>query len=168
MNPFRAPVLRSGRHHLPPRAPSVAAVAAVAVPLAVITPGPGLLAQAKAASCPWLNTSLSVSQRVQMLMSSMTLANEIDMAEGHGTTFTAWVGDSSALANLPLTGTFAVNGSGSGGGTTAAQAWQPQSSGSLLNPQSGKCLDGTGFGGSGTQAQIWSCTGGANQQWTLP
>jgi hypothetical protein len=51
---------------------------------------------------------------------------------------------------------------------TGAQTWQPQSDGALLNPSSGKCLDDTGYGGSGTQAQIWSCTGSANQEWTLP
>ena len=51
---------------------------------------------------------------------------------------------------------------------TGAQVWQPQSNGSLLNPNSGKCLDDTGYGGSGTQVQIWDCTGNANQQWDLP
>ena len=51
---------------------------------------------------------------------------------------------------------------------TGAQDWVPQSNGSLVNPNSGKCLDDTGWGGSGTQVQIWSCTGNANQQWTLP
>jgi hypothetical protein len=52
--------------------------------------------------------------------------------------------------------------------STGAQVFVPQSNGSLLNPQSGKCLDDTGSGGSGTQLQIWACTGGANQKWTLP
>jgi len=70
-----------------------------------------------------------------------------------------------------------VSGGGTANGTkvqlytcngTGAQVWQPQSTGALLNPQSGKCLDDTGFGGSGTQVQIWSCTGGTNQVWTLP
>jgi chitinase len=51
---------------------------------------------------------------------------------------------------------------------TGAQVWVPQSNGSLLNPESGKCLDDTGWGGSGTQAQIWDCTGNANQKWNLP
>jgi len=53
-------------------------------------------------------------------------------------------------------------------GVTGAQTWIPQSNGSLVNPNSGKCLDDTGFGGSGTQVQIWSCTGGTNQKWILP
>jgi chitinase len=70
-----------------------------------------------------------------------------------------------------------VDGAGTANGTTvdlydcngtAAQVWVPQSDGALLNPNSGKCLDDTGFGGAGTQSQIWSCTGGSNQQWTLP
>jgi beta-glucosidase len=65
-------------------------------------------------------------------------------------------------ANGTLVNLYSCNGS-------AAQAWQPQSNGSLLNPQSGKCLDDTGFSATpGTQVQIWSCTGAANQAWTLP
>src|SRR5580658_4998954 len=51
---------------------------------------------------------------------------------------------------------------------TVAQTWIPQSDGALVNPNSGACLDDTGWGGSGTQVQIWSCTGNANQEWTLP
>jgi Ricin-type beta-trefoil lectin domain len=52
---------------------------------------------------------------------------------------------------------------------TGAQVWQHQSNGTLLNPQSGKCLDDTGFSTTpGTQLQIWSCTAGANQIWNPP
>ncbi len=51
---------------------------------------------------------------------------------------------------------------------TGAQKWQSQSSGELVNSQSGNCLDDTGYGGSGTQVQIWSCGDTANQQWKLP
>ena len=52
---------------------------------------------------------------------------------------------------------------------TGAQAWQPQSGGALVNPQSGKCLDDTGWSTTpGTQVQIWSCTGNANQSWVQP
>ena len=51
---------------------------------------------------------------------------------------------------------------------TAAQLWQPQSNGQLLNTNSGKCLDDTGYGGSGTQAQIWTCGDTANQKWVMP
>ena len=36
-------------------------------------------------SCPWLNQSLPISQRVHLLLSKMTLANEITMVEGQGT-----------------------------------------------------------------------------------
>jgi len=70
-----------------------------------------------------------------------------------------------------------VDGAGTANGTTVdlytcngtgAQDWVPQSNGSLVNPNSGKCLDDTGYGGSGTQVQIWACTGNSNQQWTLP
>ena len=70
-----------------------------------------------------------------------------------------------------------VSGGGTANGTkvqlytcnnTGAQVWQPGANSSLVNPQSGKCLDDTGFGGSGTQVQIWACTGNANQSWALP
>ncbi len=36
------------------------------------------------ASCPWLNQSLPVSQRVHMLLAQMTLANKINMVTGAG------------------------------------------------------------------------------------
>ncbi|HEV2641047.1 MAG TPA: hypothetical protein VGX23_38385 [Actinocrinis sp.] len=36
---------------------------------------------------------------------------------------------------------------------TGAQVWQPQSNGSLLNPQSGRCLDDTGSGAGDTLAR---------------
>jgi beta-glucosidase len=68
---------------------------------------------------------------------------------------------SGGTANGTLVDLYTCNGTG-------AQVWPPQSDGALVNPQSGKCLDDTGYGGSGTQVQIWSCTGNANQSWTLP
>ena len=51
---------------------------------------------------------------------------------------------------------------------TGAQTWTPQPNGSLVNPQSGKCLTDTGSGGSGTQTTVDDCTGAPNQHWTLP
>ena len=44
-----------------------------------------LAGQATNPSCPWLNQSLSVAARVRLLLSKMTLANEITMVEGQGT-----------------------------------------------------------------------------------
>jgi hypothetical protein len=71
-----------------------------------------------------------------------------------------------------------VNAAGISNGTTVdlyncngtgAQVWVAQSGGALLNPASGKCLDDTGWSTTpGTQLQIWSCSGNANQSWTLP
>jgi chitinase len=71
-----------------------------------------------------------------------------------------------------------VNAAGTANGTTVdlydcngtgAQVWVPQGGGAPLNPGSGKSLDDTGWSTKpGTQLQIWSCTGGANQSWTLP
>ena len=76
-----------------------------------------------------------------------------------------------------------VNGSGIAGGATAdgglvqlstcngsgGQNWTAGANGSLVNPQSGKCLDANGGStADGTQLIIWSCHGGTNQRWTLP
>ncbi|MFF7994612.1 glycoside hydrolase family 3 C-terminal domain-containing protein [Kitasatospora xanthocidica] len=70
-----------------------------------------------------------------------------------------------------------VNGAGTANGTkvqlytcnnTGAQNWQPRADGSLVNPNSGKCLDDTGFGPAGTQLELWDCWGGSNQRWNLP
>ena len=49
---------------------------------------------------------------------------------------------------------------------TGAQTWTPQPNGTLVNPQSGKCLTDTGSGGSGTQTTVDDCTGAPNQHWT--
>jgi beta-glucosidase len=42
-------------------------------------------AAASSASCPWLNQSLPVGQRLKMLMAKMTLADKINMVTGAGT-----------------------------------------------------------------------------------
>jgi hypothetical protein len=51
---------------------------------------------------------------------------------------------------------------------TGAQVWRAQPDRTLLNPQSGKCLDDAGSGPAGTQLIIFACAGSANQQWSLP
>ena len=70
------------------------AAAALALPLAALAaPASGAVAQtgesvratADTASCPWLNESLPVAQRVSMLMAQMTLADKINMVTGAGT-----------------------------------------------------------------------------------
>ena len=70
------------------------AAAALALPLAALAaPASGAAAQAggtarttaDTASCPWLNQSLPVAQRVSMLMAQMTLADKINMVTGAGT-----------------------------------------------------------------------------------
>jgi beta-glucosidase len=55
--------------------------------LALATPGPAAATSAAATttSCPWLNQSLPIPTRVNMVLSHMTLANEITMVEGQGT-----------------------------------------------------------------------------------
>ena len=47
------------------------------------------------------------------------------------------------------------------------QNWQQQSNGSLLNPQSGLCLDDGGNSGNGTQLEINTCNGSAGQKFAL-
>jgi beta-glucosidase len=71
------------------RFPAMAAVAgAMAITLAAAgAPAASgfTAASASSSSCPWLNQSLPVSQRVQMLMSQMTLADKINEVTGAGT-----------------------------------------------------------------------------------
>jgi hypothetical protein len=57
---------------------------------------------------------------------------------------------------------FDCNGSG-------AQTWVSQADGSLLNPQSGRCLDDPGGGTApgAVQLQIYDCNGTAAQQYGL-
>ncbi len=47
--------------------------------------------------------------------------------------------------------------------------WVHQANGSLLNPQSGRCLDDPqGVTTDGTKLQIYDCNGLWTQQWSLP
>src|SRR5580693_9279877 len=72
----------------------IAAGAALALPLAALAaPSSGAAVAARSApratadtaSCPWLNQSLPVQQRVSMLLGQMTLADKINMVTGAGT-----------------------------------------------------------------------------------
>src|SRR5581483_8613464 len=48
------------------------------------------------------------------------------------------------------------------------QKWIQQANGSLLNPQSGLCLDDpSGNTGNGTQLQIWTCNGSGAQTFSV-
>jgi hypothetical protein len=49
-----------------------------------------------------------------------------------------------------------------------SQIWRPEANGELINPASGKCLEDPGSGSWGTQLDITTCTGAADQQWTVP
>jgi len=52
---------------------------------------------------------------------------------------------------------------------TGAQQWQNRANGSLVNPQSGKCLDDPGSTTTtGTQLQIYTCNGTNAQRWSIP
>lgn len=53
------------------------------------------------AQCPWLNDSLSVSDRVSMLLANMTLADKLDLMEGHnGDAPNGAIGDTHAIPAL--------------------------------------------------------------------
>lgn len=49
------------------------------------------------------------------------------------------------------------------------QIWEPYN-GALRNPYSARCLDlnGSETTSNGVQLTIWDCSGGSNQQWTVP
>ena len=104
-----------------------------------------------------------------------TTVSAADSGSGQTPTFTATglpagtaISSAGAITGTPTTaGTSTVTVTAQD--STGAQVWQPQSSGSLVNPQSGACLDDTGNSTiPGTQVEIWTCTGGANQVWRLP
>jgi beta-glucosidase len=75
---------------------ALAALATAAcIIVAALTPGAtsaatgrsrSAVAPGSQATCPWLNDSESISARVSQLMSKMSLGNEIDLVEGHGST----------------------------------------------------------------------------------
>ncbi|HEY0541782.1 MAG TPA: discoidin domain-containing protein, partial [Actinoallomurus sp.] len=50
---------------------------------------------------------------------------------------------------------------------TNAQLWNHQANGEFVNPNSGLCLTDPG-GNTGSRLDIETCTGSAQQQWTLP
>jgi beta-glucosidase len=66
---------------------AAAAAALIAVPAGAITGSPARASRpAATASCPWATSHAPVSQRVAQVMAQMTIPDEIDMVEGHGTT----------------------------------------------------------------------------------
>ena len=84
-----ARVLSSCRRYRRGRLAAVTAavLAALAVPLAAPSAAAGQgTAGHGAASCPWVTSHAPIAQRVAQLMSQMSLADEITMVEGHGTT----------------------------------------------------------------------------------
>jgi beta-glucosidase len=74
---------------------------AFARPGAVIHASANAGATANAANCPWLNTSLPVDRRVSMLEAKMTLADRLDLMEGHnGDATNGAIGDTHAIPSL--------------------------------------------------------------------
>jgi beta-glucosidase len=81
--PLVPPVsIRRLRHRFP-RTTVAAGLVAVALPVAG-TIAPALTVSSGGPSCPWLNQSLPVSQRVGMLLPQMTLADKVDLVAGTG------------------------------------------------------------------------------------
>ncbi|MFG1893641.1 ricin-type beta-trefoil lectin domain protein [Micromonospora zamorensis] len=93
----------------------------------------------------------------------------------NGTTAQSWtkVGDTYRVLGKCLD----VDNGGTANGTkvqlwtcngTAAQVWQPQSDGSIRNPQSGKVLEAAGGSSADrTQIQLGTYAGGAHQKWVV-
>ncbi len=63
---------------------AAAGVVLIALPAGAATTGPGK--PAASSSCPWVTSTAPIAQRVSELMGQLTLADEISMVEGHGTT----------------------------------------------------------------------------------
>jgi beta-glucosidase len=89
------------------RAMTPAQRAKVSPHLAYARPGVAIHERANAgttgdvASCPWLNTSLPINQRVSMLLGQMTLADKLDLMEGHnGDAPNGAIGDTHAIPAL--------------------------------------------------------------------
>ena len=67
----------------------------------VTGPTPKARPRDASAGCPWLNTTLSVSSRVSMLLAQMTLADKLDLMEGHnGDAPNGAIGDTHAIPSL--------------------------------------------------------------------
>src|SRR6185312_15908220 len=87
------PISGVNRHRIRRIAVSAALALALTLPLTAFAASAagssgvgrvGAAATASAPSCPWLSQSLPVSQRVQMLLAQMSLANKINMVTGAG------------------------------------------------------------------------------------
>jgi len=95
---------------------------------------------------------------------------------------TAWsIGDGAKI--MALGKCLEVSDSGTANGTAVwlyncnidfaglAQKWVLNNDGTIVNPNSGKCLEianGSTSGNDAAQLQIWDCNGGAWQKWTVP
>jgi hypothetical protein len=82
----------------------LAALAAPAAGAAVVRAGEAPAARTAAGtnpSCPWLDQSLPVQQRVSMLMAQMTLADKINMVTGAGLASQVLLSGSTTLATAP-------------------------------------------------------------------
>jgi beta-glucosidase len=80
-------ILTKCRLRRPGRVVIAAALAALfAVPATAAAGQASATSQAASASCPWVTSRAPVAQRVAQLMAQMSLADEISMVEGHGTT----------------------------------------------------------------------------------
>ena len=64
---------------------AVTALLAVPATAAAAAASPASVNSAASTTCPWVTSHAPISQRVAQLMSQMSLADEISMVEGHGT-----------------------------------------------------------------------------------
>jgi Ricin-type beta-trefoil lectin domain len=105
-------------------------------------------------------------------------SNPIQVYTCNGTGAQQWTIDSSDNTIRALGKCLDVQNGGTADGTpvdlydcngTGAQDWNPQSDGTIMNPQSDKCLRNTAWSASGgAQEQIWDCTDAYSQIYWLP
>ncbi|HWC79493.1 MAG TPA: ricin-type beta-trefoil lectin domain protein [Pseudonocardiaceae bacterium] len=110
--------------------------------------------------------------------SSTTNFNPIQIYGCNGTVAQQWTVVEAGSTLHVLGKCMDINNGGATDGTTVdlydcngtgSQVFEPQSNGSLYNPQSGKCLDDPNSSTTqGTQLQIWDCNGTNAQQWKVP
>ena len=121
-------------------------------------------------------TAQDTGRCLDNLSSDLRNANVIDAhACNGGADSQEWTVENDGTIRLPSNFCLDVYHSGDTSGSivdlfgclgSGSQQWLELSDGALVNPESGLCL--TDSATAGTQLKVQTCTGAANQSWTLP